>query len=144
MLRAFLSSRCLGLYFRLDVAAGKTPTWDLPVDGANTDLFKHGWNVVKVRGCLISSGIAYMIDSASPPCSPQIPIFRPGCVLRPLTTAVRMSCPTPSTEEVMRVRDVGHLHGESKHQSIKVKGCVIGTWPGLGLRVEGLGLRFEV
>ena len=36
------------------------------------------------------------IDAGSPPCSPQIPIFRSGRAARPSSTAVSTSFPTPS------------------------------------------------
>ena len=35
-------------------------------------------------------------DSGSPPCSPQMPTFRFGRVMRPRSVPIFTSCPTPS------------------------------------------------
>src|SRR5260370_1308966 len=40
--------------------------------------------------------------SGSPPCSPQMPTSRCGFALRPFSTAMRTSCPTPSRSSVWK------------------------------------------
>ena len=40
------------------------------------------------------------IERGSPPCSPQTPIFNFGLTARPRSTAIFISCPTPSISSV--------------------------------------------
>ena len=41
--------------------------------------------------------------SGWPPCSPQMPIFKPGCDSRPVLTAYSISLPTPWTSKISKV-----------------------------------------
>ena len=80
--------------------------------------------------------------SGSPPCSPQMPIFRSGRVLRPFSTAIFISWPTPSWSivgERVRLDDLVLLVVRQERAVVVAAHAEAGLRQVVGAEAEELG-----